>query len=321
MADENIAAQAGEDFLDLVVDGRAERLTKKQVIEDAQRARGVLPKMQSERDDLKRRVTEMEEESKAADAFIGDFRAILEGGDKGRAAFSRMSAALGLDSKSMIQKIASASGVPQEAVRQGLSSASSRGRAATESDDELLDDRDEPASPRRRITLDDLDEDLAREVKAARSRRLGDLRGSLHSELEATFASTPELVKLMANPKVAKVVKDLGQKALKRRVNVEGEEVGPRLYRAIADEVRLTLDDLGIHPSDNKKPVYDAELASAFGLNVGNGAMSGDELHRDTPPERVPLSSGEYRRSFGMRLLHRLSRAVRGEEAGEPRTE
>jgi hypothetical protein len=90
--------------IEIEVNGQVIRLTQEELIAEAQKARGVLPKLQSEHDQLKNRVEEMEQESKLAQKFISAFDKVIEGGEGAEQAISLIANAAGMKPRELAVK-------------------------------------------------------------------------------------------------------------------------------------------------------------------------------------------------------------------------
>jgi hypothetical protein len=148
---------------------------------------------------------------------------------------------------------------------------------------------------------------LAKDLAYARRQRLGNTRDVTHKDLFAAFEQNPKLAKMLTgNAKSAEVVKKLGRLALQRRVVLDKDEAGPRLFREVAEEVLETLEDLGIRPGENATPRKGLE---ALGLGDVSSPLSEEQLYQEQPPARVSVSSGNYRSNLAGRLLRRIVKA------------
>lgn len=297
-----------QELEELLVDGQAVKVTRDQLKADAQKARSVLPQLQSEHDKLKNEHEELTERTRILSSFVEDFENVLKGGEGGKRALQRMSQATGVSPRELVKQIAGSAGLTPKRT-------SEQPRTKEEEDDggeDLFESEPErratsPSTAHQPVKMEDIDPELAKDLAYARRLRLGRFKDDLHGELRAAFEHDDKLSKILkGSEKQAGTVLSLGQKALQRRVFAEKAEPGPRLYREIAAEVAELLDNLGIQAEDGKEPRKELR---AYGIGETGYDFSEDDLHQEQPPKRVPITSGNYRKNFAERLLHRIIKA------------
>lgn len=284
--------------VEITVDGKVEKLTLDQLKNDAQRWRSQGPKLQSERDKLSDELAQTKEEMKGLEEFADDFGKVLEGGDEGMAALKKMAGSIGW-SEEQLENALKGEEVEEE-------------EYSDEEDEEAPPSRTPQRTPKRvretssAVDASRLDPELRKDLEYARMMRLKELRQNLFGELDGVLQQDGYLSKLMTGDDgKANLISRLAQQALQRRVALERQAPGPQTFKAVAREVRDTLEGMGIQAAKDEP-----KGAKAFGIGEAEFASLKDEdLYRERPPEREPVTSGDYAGSVFKRLAHKIVKA------------
>lgn len=310
---------AGSELYEILVNDTPVRLTLEQLKTEAQKARGVMPTIQSERDKLKSEFEELSGKNQIMSDFLSNLEKVVLGQDGASEALDKMCEAMQVSKKDLLKRISTSAGVRLREERAARRTVEDEDVNLDEDEDTGLEAEetvshgrmDSSTAHRPRLTLDDLasiDPDLVKDLAYARNRRLTDIREGVHKDLDSVFDSDEFLHKIVTgeDAKKVKVVKDLGRQVLRRRVNLEKAEAGPRLYREVAVEVRQLLEDLGIQAGGEPKKRVGLE---ALGLAGTDLQFSPDELYQEQAPDRVSPVSGKYKESLFKRIAHKVVQA------------
>lgn len=284
-------------------------LSEEQLIALAQKASDVLPEVQSKYDKLVAETKDLRTDHDAALSFLSDFKAVINNEEGAREAAARLGSAVGWD-ESDIEDILGAGDEPAKPAGRPTR----RVKDEKEEDDENEEDDTEqyfredrrmaqPAN-NRKLSLTDLDPELQRDIKQLRQNRIADTREFMFSQVKSALAQDGEIGKLMKNEKLAQVINKLGTETLRRRVGLDGQEFGPRTINEVLGEVKEFIKEAGIQSPEDKPK-------SLAALGLGPSAESiADVLHREQPPQRESVSSGDdkYRRNLFERMAHHITR-------------
>ena len=281
-----------------------QELTEDQMIALAQKAKEVLPKLQSDLDKLRREHDLNKSESEAAFSFIRDFKSVLDGDENAKEAASRLGEIVGWDEDDIGEILnAGKGGDREEEEEEPAPRRANRKRNLEESLDEEEEPRQVNRTPRK-LSIADLDPDLQRDIQTLRQKRIGETREYMFSQIKGALANDSEIGKLMKNEKLAQVVNKLGTETLRRRVGLDGQEFGPRVLQEVLEEVKDFVKAAGIQsPEDKPKSL------AALGLGPAAESIS-DILHREQPPQRAKVTDGDdkYRKSLFERMAHHITR-------------
>jgi len=146
-----------------------------------------------------------------------------------------------------------------------------------------------------RIRLEDLDEDLQKELREVQNHRYERLRQKIYRETEEGLAKDRKLrIILEKGGSKAGKLKELAKKAMRGRIR-DGAEYGPELVKDVVAEVRGVVEEFGVGPEPTSIP----------GLGFGPG-IAHAETQAEKPPEPVSILDSNYRKNLAARLAHRV---------------
>ncbi len=295
-ATEELEKTGDEDQFELTHKGEVTKVTREQVIADAQKGRHVLPEVQSALDKLKKEHEELETKSEGSREFIEDYKlAVTDDSEAGDEALNRIGEAMGWNQAQMDYILEG----PEE------------GEEEEDEDDKVIEDeRPRGNGMPEQITLQHLmdngDPALKRLLGKLQQDELTGLRTNLTDQVTSALTADEDMVKLKeSTPRAYEVMENLAHKALQRRVGAEGQTPGPQLFKDIVEEVTTTMKTLGIQP--NGPEMTDAKLAQ-MGLG-GVIAEAGESLHQEKPPERVSVTHRDYKKNLLQRVAHKIRKS------------
>lgn len=294
-AADSVADSTADESFELVNDGQVEKVTRDRVLADAQKGRYVLPKIRSELDQLKKEFEDSKVKYEGASDFVDDFKAaISDEGAEGESAIRRIGQAIGWSDEQI------------NFVLQG-----EEGETEADYDDSVTpgrhDSDDEAQQMPQQTTLEGLkasaDPKLRRLLEKLEQDDLNEIRTNLTTSVDRSLEGDADLAKLKEhNSRAFEVLQGLGHKALQRRVGAEGQHPGPQLFADIVDEVKQVAKTLGIR---GEGPQMTADQVAKMGLGAV-AAELGEELYREQPPKRVPVTDPDYNKNLLRRVAHRV---------------
>lgn len=292
-----------DDVFELKGEDQVLRLTREQAAAEAQKGRFVLPKIQSERDSLKKELEGLRNEYGAIEDMKKDLITALTGdGDAQDEAIMALGQELGFTEAQLEAILSDDPGDEQPDDEEDAPPPSRNGRPVQRQAPVTAPSAEEwlkNAPPEVRKMFQKFQQEELREIRSGAQKNLGDA-----FDIDKDFGNLKEW-----NPKAAEVLLSQGQKALQRRVLSEGIAPGPKLYAEVLQEVKQLAESFGI---SWLKPVERLDLAS-----LGLGDFAGDPdlvkaLHQDQPLDAVPVGSEGFDENFKKSFLRRVAKYAKG---------